>query len=780
MKILILLFTVLIPFLSTTAQEHNCGISNQANNIANFKTSGTGQNIDVVYHRMYWRMNPDTVPATYTRPVIKGTVTTYFKTTAANVSTINFDLIKSSFQAGLVVKYHGSTITHSFPSSGNVDILNITLPAIIPTIGTLDSVTIEYGGQAIVQSGEAYGAVRSGSNAGTTQSSSYYYWTLAESYEDRNFFPCKHDMTDKIDSMLITISCPSAHIGVANGKLISEVTIGAQKEYTYKSTYPTASYLVAFSVGRFNKYSRTPITISGTSVPLTYYRRATMTAANLTSADAVREMMQIFSDKFGDYPFKNDGYGLMEFGFGGGMEHQTMSSMNTASFTGFTINAHELAHQWFGDKLSFSTWTDLWIAEGFAKYLETIAAEFDVSVSTDPIGLRSTIKANALATTSETISVVDITNSNTIWTAANNEIVYKRGAMVVSMLRKLLGDTKFFQACRNMLNHPNHSYRSISTAELKTFFEAESGLNLTEFFNDWIYGKGNPSYAVTWGNFGNKFNVELNQTVTTAGATVTHFSMPVVLKIANAAGTKDTTIVIFDNNNVASNAGNRLTNQLSYNLSFTPSTVTLDPNNDMLANLTGSGSTVTFLASLNANITTITGESKGNYNEIKLTIEKNDRIKDIYIEKSSSLNNFSTLSKILSSSETANLEHFIYKDFNPIKPNSFYRIKFVYQDGSESFSTFVKVTNSITENIKILNNPVIGNNLSFQLNATTLTSGNLIKIYDLNGKLNATKTLIYNNYIGQIDIQKLAAGQYILHITNKQGNPIATTSFLKN
>jgi hypothetical protein len=580
-KIFLFLFAIIIVNFCVKAQEHSY-VRNPAN-MARVSTSGA--NINVVHHKIFWRINPDTLVSSTTRPYLKGKVTTYFVTTAPNVSSISFDFSKNSYQTGLITTYHGSAVSASFPASGNVDLLTINLPQPIVNTGTLDSITIEFKGLAPAINGEAYGLQRSGSST-TSQNSSYYYWTLAESYEDKNFFPCKQDNSDKIDSLTITISCPSNQVAVANGKLVSTVTTSIGKEYTFKTKYPIASYLVAFSVGRFNKYTRTPVTVGGVQVPITYYRRASMTASQLNSADANRSLMTIFGNLIGNYPFANDGYGMMEFGFGGGMEHQTMSSMSSSAFTGFSIIAHELAHQWFGDKVTFTEWNDLWIAEGFAKYFESIAAEYDASTSTDPVAYRNSTKSNAIAATAAPVSILDITNSNTIWTSANNSSVYNRGAMVVSMLRKLMGNTKFYNATRNFLNSPNHAYKSISTNELKSFYETESGLNLTEFFNDWIYGRGNPNYAIKWGNNGKKINFTLNQTVS-ASATVANFSTPVALRITNTTG-GDTTVVIFDENNA------NATTPVSFILSFTPTSVTLDPFHDVLITRVGSGSTVTF------------------------------------------------------------------------------------------------------------------------------------------------------------------------------------------
>ena len=89
--------------------------------------TGTGSNINVVYHRCNWAANPDDATKTLT-----GSVTTYFKTTAANVSSISFDFNNSSFNnAALNVLYHGTICSTIFPNTGNVDVLNIILPTTI-------------------------------------------------------------------------------------------------------------------------------------------------------------------------------------------------------------------------------------------------------------------------------------------------------------------------------------------------------------------------------------------------------------------------------------------------------------------------------------------------------------------------------------------------------------------------------------------------------------------------------------------------------------------------
>lgn len=762
--IVTLLFS--ISFITLFAQNNHqqCGILSHLHAAQNGRLPGseTGQNIDVVYHRIYWRMNPDTTVGT--NPIIRGSVTTYFRTKVANVSSINFDLIRSSFNnANLIVRHHGNVVTHSFPTTGNVDRLNITIPN-IPTLGTLDSVTINYGGEAIAVNGEAYGLVKTGTGTAA------YYWTLAESYEDRNFMPCKHDMTDKVDSMLITISTPPVHLGVTNGRMISDVTIGSNnREITYKLTYPIPTYLIAFSVGRFNRQVRTPVNISGTSVPITYYRRTALTAANLAAADVCRDQMTVYSQFFGDYPFKNDGYGLMEFGFGGGMEHQTISSMSTGGFTSWSLNAHEIAHQWFGDKVTFATWSDLWIAEGFAKYLESFYAEKASSPPTSHITLRSTLKSDARAASATPITVTNIANSNTIWTAANNEAVYKRGAMLVSMLRALCGDTKFYQACNNILNDPSLAYNAASTNDIKLHFEAVTGRDLDEFFNDWIYNTGNADYNVNWGNFGNRINIQLDQITT---GSVSHFSMPVVLRINGLS--RDTLVTIYDDNNIASLGGARtITNTVSFNLGFTPTSITFDPFHQTMANL----GTITFLQTLNTSEINFTAEDKNPYNQINLRTNKNNTVQQVVLEKSSNGVQFTALSNLTKSSESNDKFFFDFMDYNPFTPTTYYRIKFVNMDGSVEFSNIVRVNKGQFEKIKVLGNPVTNNTLRISV-GTNVSNYTKMAIIDMNGKIVQTEQLNSNNIINT-NIAKLPAAKYIIYLFDDKNNLIASATFLK-
>ncbi len=549
-------------------------------------TSGSGANIDVKHHNIYWRINPDSTK------YIRGTVTTKFLTKTSNVSTITFDLNKMSFNnTGLVVKYHGNTVSKSFPTSGNVNLLTITLPTPLAN-NVLDSVTISYRGVPPAASGQALGYQK------TSFNSSNYIYTLSESYEDKDWWPCKADMQDKVETMDITVSSPSAFKVATQGKLFKTIVSGTNTKYTYRHQYPIASYLVSICVAKFTEFNRTPVTIGNTSVPVIYqlFNRSSYTSI-LNALDFCKLELQLFSSKFGDYPFKNEKFGVYEFGFSGGMEHQTNIGLSSGGLTSWSTIAHEVAHQWFGDAVTCKTWNSLWLNEGFASYMEVLAAEQISSLGVSALSRRTSLKSSA-RTTTVPVYIANVSNSNTVWTGANTTAVYDRGAMIVSMLRALAGDTKFFEATKNYVTDPSLAYKSADTNNLRQHFEtALSGANLTGFFTDWVNGVGTPSYNLEWNNIGSSITLKLNQT-RSSNSNVTYFRMPVAIRVKNASGASQD-IVLYDNGGNLSLAGNGTIgmptgmNKITITLPFTPSTVQFDPDNVTIA--TG---TVTFNSAL--------------------------------------------------------------------------------------------------------------------------------------------------------------------------------------
>ncbi len=596
---LLSVFICLVCLSSAYAQDDYVPVTHPIAGATPLSTgqSGTGANINVVYHRADWTVNPNAASKTIT-----GTITTCFKTLTANVSSLSFDLNKTSFNNGsLVITYHGSNCSFSFPTTGNVNIVNITLPASIAATGTPDSVTISYSGIPPARNGAAEGFQKGTytDQNGVTQN---YTTTLSESYEDRDWWPCKADMQDKIDSMDINVTVPWSGADTfwvaTNGKLVDSAINAGNRIFRFKTRYPIASYLVCLAVAKYNRYYSQTLAGS-TNVPTAFYLLGGKTAAYYTNAlsamTKINAVVTAFSAKLGDYPFKLEKHGFYDGLLGaGGMEHQTFSGMSSGSIASLSTLAHELMHQWFGDNVTFATWNDLWLAEGFARYGEALAAELVPSLGINPYSIRNSFKTSALGQNAQSAWIPN-GNSGTsalIWSSNYGGTVYSRGGIIVSMLRAICGDQKFFEALTNY--QTSLAGKSATGDSLKNHFNAVLNTDISGFFDNYVGGSGaaatavggvgNPIYTIGWNNpSGNKLVVRVNSQTRSAGSNVSYFTGPVVLHVTGATpATQDTTIVFYDwGGGKLSYAGNGVSelisgNLLSYDLSFVPTAVAYD------------------------------------------------------------------------------------------------------------------------------------------------------------------------------------------------------------
>ncbi|MBK7375762.1 MAG: M1 family metallopeptidase [Chitinophagaceae bacterium] len=440
-------------------------------------------NFDVKYYRCEWEVDP----AVY---YITGKVTVYYVITSA-ASSISFDLMNSLNVDS--VRQRNTLLSRSH--AGNL--LQVNFPAPV-NAGTLDSVSIYYKGPPA--------NTGFGSFVQTTHGAVPVIWTLSEPYGSRDWWPCKNGLDDKADSIDIIITNPAAFKAASNGLLQGETLIagGTKKVAYWKHRYPIASYLVCFAVTNYAVFINS-VQLGAVNLPMQTYCYPESLASFQNGTQNVLDAIKYFHGIFGDYPFIKEKYGHVQFGWGGGMEHQTASFLVSINES---LSAHELGHQWFGDKITCASWEDIWLNEGFATHLAAMYMENKYPANT--IANRRSVVNNITSATGGSVKVDDTSNVGRIF---SGRLSYNKGSYLLYMLRWKLGDEVFFRAIRKYQSDPAVIYGFAKTTDLQRNLEAESGLDLSKFFKDWFEGQGYPSYKVEWSQIGSSYvKVRMSQT----------------------------------------------------------------------------------------------------------------------------------------------------------------------------------------------------------------------------------------------------------------------------
>ena len=459
---------------------------------------------DFTYQRMEWIINPKV-------KYIKGKITTRFTSLADHHDEARFDL-HDSLRVDSVMQRNEKL---GFLRENHTLVIPLSQPV---QLNNTDSITIFYQGTPF-ESG--FGSFVQSYHAGSP-----IIWTLSEPFGAMEWWPCKQSLTDKIDSTDIIVTTPAGYRAASNGILVSESVDNEKCQMVWKHRYPIATYLVAIAVTDYSEFSDTIFLPENRNFPVQNF----VFPENLESArNNVRQtvdLMYLFNELFGEYPFSNEKYGHAQFGWGGGMEHQTMSFMG--SF-GFELISHELAHQWFGNYITLSSWKDIWLNEGFATYAAGLSYENLLDGFWWPRWKRLN-HDKIISNPGGSVYVSDTTDVGRIF---DGRLSYSKGAYLLHMLRWIMGDEPFFEAIRNYLNDPLCAYGFASTEIVKRHFETTAGFSLDRFFEQWYFGQGYPVYSLRYCIMeGNKIMLKLDQE--TSLPSVGFFEMPVPVRIYGA------------------------------------------------------------------------------------------------------------------------------------------------------------------------------------------------------------------------------------------------------
>jgi len=439
-----------------------------------------------------------------TSTTISGVVTINAKVTTASLDSFIFDLYSGLVIDSVKINNIKDTVIHTS------DVASALVSPALPS-GSNFSAVIYYHGNP------PSGGFFTGISHGTSPSwGNEVVWTLSEPFNAYQWWPCKQDLTDKADSSWVFITTDSTNKAGSNGILTNVITVGSKKRYEWKSHHMIDYYLISATVAKYvdyTIYAHPAGTTDSVRIQNYVYDNAGCLPYFKNIIDTTADFIEIYSNLFGLYPFIDEKYGHCMGPIGGGMEHQTMTTLSSFSFD---LICHELGHQWFGDHVTCATWSDIWLNEGFATYCEYLAYE-NLGTHADLVSWLSQNHSSVMSAVDGSVYVPPaLTNDeNRIF---DSRLSYDKGGAIIHMIRfEMQNDTNFFNTLKD---YQIDFGDSVATGlDFKAEAESHSGLNFTDFFNQWYFGEGFPTYHIVWNQVGDTVTFTSTQTVSDAGVT---------------------------------------------------------------------------------------------------------------------------------------------------------------------------------------------------------------------------------------------------------------------
>ncbi|MFN2493908.1 MAG: M1 family metallopeptidase [Pyrinomonadaceae bacterium] len=391
-----------------------------------------------------------------------------------------------------------------------------------------------------------------------------------------HWIPCLDHPSAKA-TVSFSLTVPVRLTTVANGKLVGVRTNSdSTRTWTWSEGVPIPPYCMIIAVGEFALLAPSPrVTPS-----LAYYVPQVDREFAPKGFAPAKSSLNFFTQTIAPYPYEKLALivGATQFG---GMENSSAIVFPSTIFDSrrvaeplsnlfgiregiVEVLAHEIAHQWFGDSVTESTWSDLWLSEGFATYF---AGLFLQRYEGEAVFQRYMQDAadKYLSYEKKVITPLHDTETEDLFKLlnANN---YEKGSWVLHMLRSEVGDKNFFAAIRAYYN--GHRNATATTEDLRAALEKSSGRNLKLFFERWVYGTGHPTYALSWEWKGKEKTVRLILTQLQPGAP---FPNSVPIEISTSGGRHRLVLQPVDK---------QTTKELR--LDTFPSRITLDPDNSIL------------------------------------------------------------------------------------------------------------------------------------------------------------------------------------------------------
>ncbi len=310
--------------------------------------------------------------------------------------------------------------------------------------------------------------------------------TACEGEGSSIWWPSKDQWRDEVENMRLSVSIPNGLVDASNGRFIGKTDLGdGYTRWDWQINYPINSYNVSVNIGAYVQFSDRlgDLTLDFYTLP------ENLDKAKVQFAQA-KPMIEAYQKYFGDYPFKKDGYKLIEVPYSG-MEHQSAVTYGNRFANGYLerdwtgvgvspkfdfIIIHESAHEWFGNAVSAADVSDMWIQEGWTTYLEAVYVEhmFGYDDALKYInGYRSKVRNQAPIITPRGIH------------RSPSQDQYFKGALFLQTLRAVINDDRvWWKLMRD--TYQEFKYRNIMTEDLVRFFNQETGKDWTPIFDQYL------------------------------------------------------------------------------------------------------------------------------------------------------------------------------------------------------------------------------------------------------------------------------------------------------
>ncbi len=360
--------------------------------------------------------------------------------------------------------------------------------------------------------------------------------SLSEPWSARTWWPCKDDPNDKT-TYGTSIYVPEGTTGISNGaeldsppenpyqhddtkSIVDDTLASMLSDMTehvpmyWQENHPISTYHFAVTASEYERLDDIYVDADGDTLQITNFVYPDLVPMAEIDFAPIPQMLAWCEDTFGPYPFPDEKYGHVLFDWQGAMEHPTAVTYSSQFMTGNnqynTIIVHEMSHQWFGNLVTCADWSHIWLHEGFATYTEGLWREHTLGAGS----LKWFMYARSIFTWWSG-PLVRHTTSDNPWYYFDT-LIYHKGAWVLHMLRREIGDRDFFEILRLYTQERSLAYGTATTTDFVRFCEVYVRHSLSTFFDQWLYRETYPELDVRWANNGSETEssvwIEIDQT----------------------------------------------------------------------------------------------------------------------------------------------------------------------------------------------------------------------------------------------------------------------------